>query len=689
MATETAPPPSASGADAPKAVSFLSSDVPIQAVTVFCKDKAEVTRVINFSSPSSLGRHEVELADLPHRFLINETSVRVKGSGHCTILHVSYTDEPPVGPAEPELTQEEEDAAKDREEKRKQDIQRLTDELTVLNQQSSRNMHMREYADRFAERAVTATAGGSTNAAAALGVSDNGPAPRVEDVGKALDWWAARAVQTDAEVHRLELEGRRLKEAITELHKRPATSSASARVPKATEKVTKKPGRILITVDVQDIGNIELEVKYMTRGATWSPSYDLRVDTQTDSVSCTYYGMVTQSTTEDWQGVSLRLSTAEPTVHGTPPALESKTVSLKTYRMPEPSFNKPRGVMKGMRKKSGASSRRSSFGSVGECEEDGESSSLDDTMSAALCVGGYGGGAPGGGGGGPAPCAPPPPPKAKPAVAQVEGGGGGMGAVSFVVETPADIKSNAQAKKLTVGVLQLSAEVSHYLVPAKESAAYLQAKATNNTDYLLLASNDVSIFFDNSFVTKTSLTSVSPGESFQTFLGIDPAVKITVAPPRKTSKKRGIFSKSNHVTHTHSTSISNKKKVPVTCVVVDAMPRSTNEIIKASLLSFTGYRCNSRPCSVTLKQPPPSGVTESEAITDDVLASAALEMCEAGDRGSSNVQTPPAVHGVLGVIKSPSNHLAWVGKIAPQGEISVPLEYTVEWPTGKQIEFSE
>lgn len=60
---------------------------------------------------------------------------------------------------------------------------------------------------------------------------------------------------------------------------------------------------------------------------------------------------------------------------------------------------------------------------------------------------------------------------------------------------------------------------------------------------------------------------------------------------------------------------------------------------------------------VTLKQPPPSSVSESEAITYDVLASAALEMCEAGDGGSSNIQTPPAVNGVLGVIKSPSNHL--------------------------------
>lgn len=46
----------------------------------------------------------------------------------------------------------------------------------------------------------------------------------------------------------------------------------------------------------------------------------------------------------------------------------------------------------------------------------------------------------GGGGYGGAPGAPPPPPPAKPAVALVEGGGGGIGAVSFVVEKPADIK---------------------------------------------------------------------------------------------------------------------------------------------------------------------------------------------------------------------------------------------------------
>ena len=65
-----------------------------------------------------------------------------------------------------------------------------------------------KFADRFAERIVVATAGGSANAAAATRFSDH-PAPSVGDVGKALDWWAAKAVQTDTEMHRLNLEERR------------------------------------------------------------------------------------------------------------------------------------------------------------------------------------------------------------------------------------------------------------------------------------------------------------------------------------------------------------------------------------------------------------------------------------------------------------------------------------------------
>ncbi|CAM9101868.1 unnamed protein product, partial [Laminaria digitata] len=139
-------------------------------------------------------------------------------------------------------------------------------------------------------------------------------------------WWAAKAVQTDEETHRLDLEERKLKSAIAELRDGPPAPVCR---PPAVQEADKPPGRVIVSVDVHELGPIELEVTYMIRGATWSPSYDLRVDTETDSISCTYFGRVTQNTTEDWEGVALKLSTAEPTIHGNPPLLGTKTISLK------------------------------------------------------------------------------------------------------------------------------------------------------------------------------------------------------------------------------------------------------------------------------------------------------------------------------------------------------------------------
>ena len=57
----TASSPEVPGPEGPKLVSFSGVDVPVQAVTVFCNNKAEITRVMNFSSLSSLGRHEVRV----------------------------------------------------------------------------------------------------------------------------------------------------------------------------------------------------------------------------------------------------------------------------------------------------------------------------------------------------------------------------------------------------------------------------------------------------------------------------------------------------------------------------------------------------------------------------------------------------------------------------------------------------
>ena len=85
---------------------------------------------------------------------------------------------------------------------------RLTNPRSLLINQTPPWAYV-QFADSFAERSVTTKTGAmSTNAAAASGVSDH-PAPTVSDVDKALDWWIAKAVETDAEMRHLSLERRR------------------------------------------------------------------------------------------------------------------------------------------------------------------------------------------------------------------------------------------------------------------------------------------------------------------------------------------------------------------------------------------------------------------------------------------------------------------------------------------------
>jgi hypothetical protein len=54
------------------------------------------------------------------------------------------------------------------------------------------------------------------------------------------------------------------------------------------------------------------------------------------------------------------------------------------------------------------------------------------------------------------------------------GSGGSLGAVAYQIAARASVKSDRSMQKLTIGVLELAAEVTHYVVPSLEAAAYLK-----------------------------------------------------------------------------------------------------------------------------------------------------------------------------------------------------------------------
>ena len=72
--------------------------------------------------------------------------------------------------------------------------------------------------------------------------------------------------------------------------------------------------------------------------------------------------------------------------------------------------------------------------------------------------------------------------------------------------------------KVSVATINLKPTFEYETVPKLSQHAFLKAKVKNESHYPLLA-GPANVFLDQSFVTKTSLKSVSPKEEFSCSLG--------------------------------------------------------------------------------------------------------------------------------------------------------------------------
>ena len=55
-----------------------------------------------------------------------------------------------------------------------------------------------------------------------------------------------------------------------------------------------------VLLSIKEEAEIQLLISYVVSNAQWSPKYDLRVSSAERSMNVSYFGMVQQSTGEDW-----------------------------------------------------------------------------------------------------------------------------------------------------------------------------------------------------------------------------------------------------------------------------------------------------------------------------------------------------------------------------------------------------
>jgi len=87
---------------------------------------------------------------------------------------------------------------------------------------------------------------------------------------------------------------------------------------RASLVVFKKVKSVHLLLSKAEGGHL-FSLSYVVNNAQWKPVYDLRVrtkDAQDDTIDLSYFGVITNSSGDHWENVSLSLSTAQPHVAG-------------------------------------------------------------------------------------------------------------------------------------------------------------------------------------------------------------------------------------------------------------------------------------------------------------------------------------------------------------------------------------
>lgn len=397
--------------------------------------------------------------------------------------------------------------------------------------------------------------------------------------------------------------------------------------------VQQKPtGEVLVKIESATGGTYPLELTYMVGNAGWFPSYDIRATNITEPVQLIYKASVRQNTLEDWKNVKLRFSSAMPNLSGVSPELNPY---LLDYNILPPSYDKKVRSVRGKvidttgdgMPGASVTVKGTTIGTVADTEghysltlpasastlqfsyigyatqqlpvtgEVMNVTMMENTQSLEeVMVVGYG--------------------TTKSIDKALQGRMAGLdtrsasslkirGAASMPVpvvqqekttafelevKTPYTILSDNKSYSVDMAYYDIPADFQYYAVPKIEKDVFLQARIADWEGYNLLE-GEANIFFENTFVGKTLLDVRNASDTLTLSLGRDKKVMIQREKMKELTTRQFIGSKQEEV-RSWKTVIRNTKSQPITIVVLDQVPVSTNSEIEVSIQQTTGVKPN-------------------------------------------------------------------------------------------------
>lgn len=310
-------------------------------------------------------------------------------------------------------------------------------------------------------------------------------------------------------------------------------------------QITNRPGRqelptgeirVMLSAD-KPLPGI-LDISYIVTNAGWYPSYDIRVDDITKPVTIITRANLQQNTGVAWKDVKLSFSNATPWISGNVPVLYPWTVD---FYVPQP----PRPYMSRMKAADlNTAPARSEAIAKEVIAEFAEAQTVAVERRA------------------------------------------GQTSITFDVALPYTIPSNGSYQTIEIQKATTAAEYKYVTVPRISNGAYLIANITDWAEKVI-QSGEATLYFENSYVGKSSINAEQATDTFALSLGTDNGIIVKREKRKDFTSRRTLGSNKTEI-YSYLITVRNNKKNPVKLTVNDQIPVSSNSDITIETQELSG-----------------------------------------------------------------------------------------------------
>ena len=431
----------------------------------------------------------------------------------------------------------------------------------------------------------------------------------VTELVKLMDYYKIKSAEMQNELSALRVRKERRTQQLNKLEQQ---------LQEEQKKNTRSAGRVILQLSAALPGENEFTISYLTANAYWTPYYDVKVESINSPIKITYKAKISQTTGIDWKKVKMSLSTSTPTQYGAAPLLKSWFLSyINPVNVMERDLSKSNSIQSGLNEvvvtgygsSPGASTNirlrgtgtlngnntpiyvvngvEISAADFARLNQNAikEVTVLKDESATAI----YGSRANNG----------------AIVVTLKEGLEDYVTVaeseldVTYDIDMPYDVPTNGKQQIATIKEASINGMFQYYAVPKLDKDAFLLTQISEWEKLNLLA-GEANIIFEGTYVGKSFIDPNSTNDTLNLTLGKDKRVVVKREKLADFSSVKFLGSNKLQII-TYELTVKNNKKDPISFVLKDQYPISTNKEIEVELLESTGAEINKEIAVLTWK----------------------------------------------------------------------------------------